>query len=96
MKNFLTLALLLNIGFAFWAVAAPDENQNQTQSIETTPSPSSSVNCEHQIIIYEDRIADLEEKLDRYIDDKAALRNVIKIILDLVQKHYDQEENYEK
>lgn len=43
-----------------------------------------SDDCEEQLLIYEDRIADLDTKLATYSQQKKALTSVMKIVLELL------------
>lgn len=43
-----------------------------------------SEDCDEQLVIYEDRIADLEDKLKTYANQKKALKSVMKIVLGLL------------
>lgn len=49
------------------------DSPNETTSIQPEPTnenPFLNSSCEHQILIYEDRIAELELKLDSFAADK--------------------------
>lgn len=43
-----------------------------------------SEDCDEQLVLYEDRIADLEDKLETYANQKKAMKSVMKIVLELL------------
>lgn len=43
-----------------------------------------SEDCEQQLLIYDEKIADLEIKLEAYLNQKKALKSVMKIVLELL------------